>query len=130
MVTKKNDSILEKNKTLAQRFHLEVILEYNLELADEIITADCAIHVGSAEPAELTGPEGAKTMARSDKEQFPKGLELVHDIVLAEGNLVAFHWLFSGTKESGEIVKADGIDIVRIRNDKVAEMWIDFHEVG
>ena len=91
MVIKKNDSLLEKNKTLAQRFHLEVIREHNLELADEIIAIDCAIHVGNGEPVELTGPEGAKAIARMDHEQAPKGCEFVHDIVFAEGDFVAFH---------------------------------------
>lgn len=127
-MTKKNENILEKNKTLAQRFHMEVIQERNLELADEIIAADCAIHVGNAERrAELTGPEGAKTIARSDHERYPKGFKLVADIVLAEGDFVAFHWLFSGTMASGEIIKADGIHLIRIRNGKVAEIWIEWH---
>ncbi len=130
MVTKRKDSTLEKNRALAHRFHQEIIQEYNLKLADEIIAADCAFHSPLSAPTDLKGPERAKRAARRDRELYPKGIKFVHDVTLAEGDLVAFHWLGTGTKESGEIVKSEGIDIVRIRNGKVAEMWIEFHQVG
>ena len=124
-----NDDILEKNRALAHRFHLEIIQEKNLALADEIIAPDCTFHSATTEMEELKGPERAKNSSRYDHEMFPKGVKFVHVIVLAEGDLVAFHWTLTGIRESGETVRAEGLDMVRIRGDKIAEMWIEYHPV-
>ena len=121
-------SALEKNKILAQRFHLDMIAKQNLAIADEIIAPDCVIHMPSDEgPPAVKGPARAKEIAAGDHKAFPKGIELVHDYVLAEGDLVAFHWSFVGTRESGEKRTLYGIDMVRIANGKIAEMWIEYH---
>lgn len=119
---------LEKNKVLAQRFHLDMIAKKNLAIADEIIAPDCVVHMPSdAEPSAVKGPERARQIAAGDHKAFPKGIELVHDYVLAEGNLVAFHWKFVGTRDDGETRTLYGIDMVRLANGKIAEMWIEYH---
>ena len=130
MVTKKNDNNLEKNKTLAHRFHMEIIGEFNLGLADEIIAPDCVFH--SARPSDLRGPERAKNSARFDQQHFDdKGVKFVHDIVLAEGDLVAFHWINTGNnRETGEAERFEGLDMVRIKDDKIAEVWIEYHKAA
>ena len=82
---------------------------------------------GDPAPSPVKGPERARQIAAGDLKAFPKGIELVHDNVMAEGNLVAFHWKFVGTRESGEKLTLFGIDMVRIANGKIAEMWIEYH---
>ncbi len=118
---------LEKNKVLAQRFHKEIIQELNLDLADEIIAPDCEFHSPLSATNKLKGPERAKSSAQRDKDLYPGGVSFVHDNVVAEGNLVAFHWVSTGKKANGEISHGEGIDIVRIENGKAAEMWIQFN---
>lgn len=122
------DSALEKNKVLAQRFHLDMIEKGNLQIADEIIAADCVIHLPNA-TSDLRGPERARQVANGDLKAFPKGIRLTHDVVFGERNMVAFHWTLVGTRESGEETTFEGIDLVRTANGKIAEMWIEYHTV-
>ena len=120
-------SPLERNKALAQRFHLEIIQKADLKLADEIIAPDCVFHL--SEQSDLKGPERAKQIAAVDHKAFPKGIKFEHDVVFGEGDLVAFHWILLGTRASGEVSRLEGIDLVRIANGKIAEVWIEYHTV-
>ena len=54
-------------------------------------------------------------------------MKLVHNVVLAEKNYVAFQWDLWGTLDSGEVNHLQGIDVVRIEDGKAAEMWIEYH---
>ena len=113
---------------MAHRFHLEVIGEGDLALADEIFAPDCTIHMHGT--SDVKGPARAKEIARGDQRAFPKGMTFVHDTVVAEGDLVAFRWTLKGIRESGEESLSAGLDIVRIENGKIAELWIEYHSVG
>jgi predicted SnoaL-like aldol condensation-catalyzing enzyme len=128
VVRAQGNAALEKNKTLAQRFHLDIIGKGNLALADEIIAPDCAIHLPSG-TAEAKGPERAKRVAGGDLRAYPKGIKFVHDLVIAEGDVVSFHWTLAGTRDSGETETLEGIDVVRLQGGKIAEMWIEYHTV-
>ena len=119
-------SALEQNKVLAQRFHLEMIAQGKLDIADEIIAPDCVIH----SPGGLgttKGPERARQMAAGDLKAYPKGIKITHDVVFGEGDLVGFHWTFVGTRETGEERQLEGLDVVRISNGKITQMWIEYH---
>lgn len=130
MSTTDKQSQLEENKALAQKFHFNIIQKMDLDLADEIIAADCEFHSPLSKTNQLKGPERAKSSARRDKEIYPNGVSFVHDNIVAEGNLVAFHWISSGVKANGEVGGGEGIDIVRIENGKIAETWIQFNLEG
>ncbi len=69
-------------------------------------------------------------MARDDHQDFPGGLRFDHYDTLAEGDLVAFHWVATGTHKSGKPVEISGIDIVRIANGKIAEVWVSYDQLG
>ncbi len=117
---------LEANKALADRYHLEVIQGKNLDLIDEIFVANPVIHYGSP---DVTGRDKARQIAEVDYTYFPGGTDFKHDQVVAEGNLVAFRWTMTGIQESGEESLYTGIDIVRIENGRIAEMWIELNPV-
>ena len=121
-------SALENNRVLAQRFHLDMIAMGNLDIAEQIIAPDCVINMRNA-PTTHKGPARAREIAQGDLDAYPGGIELIHDVVLAEGNLVAFHWTLAGTSASGEVTEYAGIDVVRVEDGKIAEMWIEFHTV-
>jgi ketosteroid isomerase-like protein len=129
-VSGQQSSTLERNKVLAQRYHLDIIEKQNLKLADEIIAPDCVFHMPSSRPTDKRGPERAKEVALNDLKTNPKGFSFAHDTIMAEGDLVAFRWTFTGIRESGEKAVYEGIDIVRIENGKVAEVWSKYHRVG
>jgi hypothetical protein len=113
------------NKALAQRFHLDMIGKGQLDIADSIIGPECLFHLPGGTRGK--GPARAKELAQGDLKQYPKGIKLAHNVVLAENNLVAFQWDLWGTKESGEVEHLQGIDVVKIENGKAAEMWIEYH---
>jgi predicted SnoaL-like aldol condensation-catalyzing enzyme len=117
---------LEANKALADRYHMEVIQGKNLDLIDEIFVANPVIHYGSP---DVTGRDKARQIAQVDYTYFPGGTDFKHDQVVAEGNLVAFRWTMTGIQESGEESLYTGIDIVRIENGRIAEMWIELNPV-
>lgn len=121
---------IAENKATAHRFHLELIQEKNLDLADEIIAPDCVFHTPMG-TMDVKGPEGGKSIARYDQTSFDDdGVKFNHDIDLAEGDLVAFHWINWGTsRETGKPIKFEGLDMVRIKDGKIAEMWIEYHPV-
>ena len=121
---------LENNRVLAQRFHLDMIAMGHLDIAEQIIAPDCVIHMRSttfSTPGK--GPEKAREIAQGDLDAFPGGIELIHDGVLAEGNLVAFYWTLNGTTATGEVSRLAGIDVVRVEDEKIAEMWIEYHTI-
>ena len=78
----------EENKSVAQLLHLEIIQNYNLDLADKVIHPDCIIHTPVADPRPGRGPESAKEMSRYDKEMFPDGMTFDHYNIIGEGDLV------------------------------------------
>jgi predicted SnoaL-like aldol condensation-catalyzing enzyme len=121
-------SATDKDKVLAQRFHLDMIQKGDLQLADQIIAPDCVIHLPSG-TSDVKGPERAKQVAGGDLKAFPKGIKINHDVVFGEGNLVGFHWTFVGTRDTGEETHLEGIDMVRITNGKISEMWIEYHNI-
>ncbi|MFQ5874431.1 MAG: ester cyclase, partial [Dehalococcoidia bacterium] len=124
-------TVLEENRALAHRLHQEIIQEYKLDLADEIIAPDCVVHSPVRDPKTTPrGPEVAKAMARDDREHFPTGIRFDHYDTLAEGDLVAFRWVGSGTHKSGKPVEINGIDIVRIANGKIAEVWVSYDRLA
>ena len=43
-LTSRRCTVLEENKALAHRLHQEIIQEYKLDLADEVIHPDCVVH--------------------------------------------------------------------------------------
>ena len=126
LVTPAEAQSLENNRVVAQRFHLDMIAMGNLDIAEEIIAPGCVIHMRNA-PTTEKGPARAREIAQGDLDAFPGGIELIHDVVLAEGDLVAFHWTLAGTSASGEVTEYAGIDVVRVEDGKITEMWIDFH---
>ncbi len=120
-------SALERNKVLADRFHKEVIQGQNLDLVEELFAADAKIHNG---PREFVGPEGAREIAVSDAEFFPGGMTFDHANSMAEGNLVAFRWKMTAVSAEGDTSVFVGLDLLRIENGKIAELWIEYHAVG
>ena len=119
---------LENNRVLAQRFHLDMIALGHLDIAEQIIAPDCVIHMRGTTTAG-NGPARAREIAQGDLDAFPGGIELIHDGVLAEGNLVAFYWTLNGTNATGEVSRLAGIDVVRVEDEKIAEMWIEYHTI-
>jgi predicted SnoaL-like aldol condensation-catalyzing enzyme len=121
-------SDLEANKALARRFHDEIFEQGNLAVADEILTPDFVWH-RPLNATLLTGPEAVKREAADTRGFFPD-LVLSDDQEIAEGDRVVIQWTLRGTAQTGSgpvPLSFTGIDIFRIEDGKLAELW---HEMG
>lgn len=126
----KSNAQLEENKALADRFHMDIFIKGNLDAADQILSSDFVAH--APVPPEFTkGPEGIKKWATAMRTGFPDDLRVKHLQTIAEGDLVMIRWegggthtgVLMGTPASGNPVTVTGIDIFRIVNGKIVEMW-------
>ena len=121
-------SMLEKNIALADKYHLEIIQQEKGEMIAEVFTPDCKIHLGA--PSDLPCHERALQIAQGDWRGYPnKGTNFIHDNHVAHGNLVAFHWTMTGTRADGGTDHWEGLDLLRIENGKVAELWVELHRI-
>ncbi|MFC1583759.1 ester cyclase [Candidatus Neomarinimicrobiota bacterium] len=131
------DAMLEQNKILADRFHTDIIVGGNLDVADEIISSDFVAHAPL--PPEFTkGPEGVKLWATAYRTGMPNDLSVKHFETIAEGDLVMIRFEGGGTHEgvlmgvppSGNYVTVTGIDLFRIEDGKIVEMWQELDVLG
>ena len=124
----------EHNDAVADRWHLEMCQEGKTDLADQILTPDVIIH-GNGQ--EFKGVDVAKQIAPSFKTGF-SDLRITHHEVIASGDRVAILWTADGTHDgdylgvlaSGQRVHFEGIDLYHLRDGKIAEMWIEFDNLG
>ncbi len=120
-----NPATIEEQKALARRFYAEIFERGDVAVADEILTPDFVWH-NQVPP----GPAGVKTFATEMRTAFPD-LRLTAEHVVAEGDRVAILWTLSGTHQgeffgvpaTGQRVMIPGLDIYRIDNGKIAELW-------
>ena len=127
-------SDLEANKVLADRFHEEIFDQGNLAIADEILTPDFVWRAppNASDDLLIVGPEGVK-QAATDLRAFIPDFVLTDDDVIAEGDRVVIRWTLRGTAqgESGPVpVTFTGIDIFRIADGKLAELWQITDDLG
>jgi predicted SnoaL-like aldol condensation-catalyzing enzyme len=127
-------SDLEANKVLADRFHEEIFDQGNTATADEILTPDFVWRAppDASDDRLIVGPEGVKQAAR-DLRAFIPDFVLTDDDVIAEGDRVVIRWTLRGTAqgESGPVpVTFTGIDIFRIEDGKLAELWQITDDLG
>jgi predicted SnoaL-like aldol condensation-catalyzing enzyme len=123
---------LAANTVLARRFHDEIFEQGNLAAADEILTPDFVWH---APPDQefVVGPEAVKEVATEVRAFFGDDFVSSDDDVIAEGDRVAIRWTLTGTvqTESGPVpVVYTGIDIFRIENGRLAELWQNTDDLG
>jgi predicted SnoaL-like aldol condensation-catalyzing enzyme len=123
---------LEANKVLARRFHDEIFEQGNLAAADEILTPDFTWRgpPNSADP--LIGPEAIKQTATEVRAYFSNSM-LTDDDEIAEGDRVVIRWTLTGAvqTETGSVpVVYTGIDIFRIADGKLAELWQNTDDLG
>jgi ketosteroid isomerase-like protein len=115
---------LEANKALARRYHDDIFERGDLAVADEILTADFVWHA-PPQTIFVTGPEEVKQVARDFRAFIPDAV-MTDDDVIAEGDRVVIRWTSTGTAQTeagGVPVVYTGIDIFRIEDSKLAELW-------
>jgi len=117
----------EENKRLVELFY-EHLRGGTIGRAADVITPDCIRHDPSGR--EDPGPSGfAARVGRTDG-AF-SDLKSTPDMVLADGDKVAVRWTitcrhtgpYRGFPATGRDVKFSGVNIFRIENGRIAEVW-------
>jgi steroid delta-isomerase-like uncharacterized protein len=117
---------IEGNKE-AVRAYLELYASGDLALADRIIAPGFVDHT---RPDDAPGPEGVKRMVRVARTAFPD-LGVTVERMIAEGDVVAFHFVLTGTHlgiiariaPTGKRVTIAGMDFVRVRDGQLTDVW-------
>jgi steroid delta-isomerase-like uncharacterized protein len=108
-----------------------------LDVADEVIDRDVVWHSSLVPPEAQRGPEGFKQFARVVRAGFPD-FRLTEEDTIAEGDKVVNRWSFRGT-HGGEFmgipatnkeVTTSGIDIFRIADGRIVEVWQSTDQLG
>ncbi|MGH9977470.1 MAG: ester cyclase [Nitrososphaeraceae archaeon] len=123
----------EENEVLAHRFHMDMFQKRDLSTADEILATDF-VWRNPLIPSELThGPESAKKIVSAVVDSMPD-LRITHDETISKNDKVMIRWTINGTAKkelfgipaSDKLITLVGIDLFRIYNGKIVEMWQQF----
>ena len=96
------------------------------------------VNHGAGLPPELaTGPEGAKRFAQAIRAGFGDEVNISHEDVIVHGDRVVIRWTSWGTHKgdllgvpaTGKPVKITGIDIFRVKDGKLAELWQNWDQL-
>jgi predicted ester cyclase len=120
---------VEANKEIARRFIDEVWQHGDRAAAQAIIADDIVIHPGTF-AGQPPGPEGQIFAFDVVRRAFPD-MEWTIDLLVAEGDFVVDRCTMRGTHTgpfgamapNGQRARWTGIDILRIADGKVVEMW-------
>jgi len=122
------ESATNRNKSVARRFTEEVWGRHNAELLNDVVSPDFLNH----DP--FPGTDGNREGEREALVIHRKAMgnpEAHVDDQIAEGDKVATRWTlrathkgeFLGIAPTGKRVTISGINICRIKDGKIAELW-------
>ena len=117
-------------KTVFRQGVNEVFNKKNMNYIEELYAHDAIDH--SAPPGLPPGIEGFRLKIGMFTNAFPD-LSISYDFVLAEGDMVAGRFTFTGTHQgdfagippTGKQVSVTGHDFVRMVNGKVTNHWLE-----
>ncbi len=116
----------EENKALLRRYGEEVFGKGNVTLSEEILSPDYVHH----DPGVPPGREGRIQLAEMHRAAW-SDIEFTVENLIAEGDLVTFHWSctathtgeWMGIPPTGKRVTWSGIGIHRVQDGKMVESW-------
>ena len=120
---------MSRNTDLAHRFYADVMVGGDLNALDEILTPNFVDHE-EGPPGTPDGIDGVKAFVTMFREAFPDMQVSIED-VMEDGDRVAVRATMTGTHDgelmgvppSGNRVRLEMIDIVRIEDGRCAEHW-------
>ena len=125
----------EQNKALAERWHQDLTIERNWEVADEILAADFVMHDPTGE--DTKGLEETKKLDEMWKNM--PNLKITNHEIIAEGNYVLIRWDAAfdhtvdlmGIPASGNHVSGIyGMDLFLIKDGKITDLWQSYDQLG
>jgi steroid delta-isomerase-like uncharacterized protein len=121
------------NQEISRRFVLDVWERGDRAAAEAIVADDVVVH-GNVVPGQPPGPAGQLYAAAVFRAAFPDMRWTVEDVI-ADSDRVVDRWTmrathqgaFGGVAATGRTVTWTGIDILRIVDGKIVDIW---HEEG
>jgi steroid delta-isomerase-like uncharacterized protein len=118
----------EQNKTVVRRFFEQANDQARFDLLDEIVADDVVLHTPA--PIGTPGRAGMRQLLGFFRAAFPVQHTEIHTLI-AEGDLVVAHHThyathggdFMGLPATGREVAVQGIEIYRVVDGRIAEMW-------
>lgn len=125
-----------ENKALVRRFYEEVYVNWNMALADQLISPQFTSHDWPERGP--TGPRAFRDYYSAIRSAVPDARYEVDDLI-AEDDKVVVRWRLLGTHKgnfrgiapSGRPITLKGIAIYRVEDGKLMERWVvsDLHGV-
>ena len=120
----------ERNKDAVRDGVERVFNLKKLDAIDTLYTEDLMDH--SAPPGLPAGIDGARAKVSAFISAFPD-LQITYQHMIAEDDLVAGRFVLSGTHQgefggiapTGKSVRVTGHDLLRLRDGKVCEHWLE-----
>lgn len=125
-------------REVARRYREELWNTGAFNLADEIISPDCIHHAfDPITPALPPGPEGARKVLAAYRTAFPD-THFTLDDLFAEGDRAVVRWTAHGTHKGDLMgvapthmkVTVHGMDIYRIAEGRIQEIWTNWDTMG
>jgi steroid delta-isomerase-like uncharacterized protein len=124
----------EENKAIVRRFFDEGPSKGNLSTADELLSPDFVIHVPLPSSPGIKGMNEIITACRAAFEH----LNVTVEDMIAEGDNVAARFTahgmhkgdFMGLPATGKPITMTGIEIFRIKDGKICELWGEANLLG
>jgi steroid delta-isomerase-like uncharacterized protein len=125
----------ETNKAIVHRYVEEGYNACNMAVIDEVIAADFVNH-DLAQPA-VRDLQELKQLIMGQRAAFPDVRTTIEDLV-AEGDMVVKRFTvrgthtgdFNGIPPTGKQFTLEGIDILRLVDGKIQEIWIGYDMLG
>ncbi len=124
----------EENKIIVRKFFEEGPSKGNLNIVNELLSPDFALHVPLPAPPGIEGINEVITTCRAAFEH----LNVTIEDMIAEGNKVAVRFTahgvhkgdFMGLQATGKPITMTGIEVFRIKDGKIAELWGEANLLG
>lgn len=124
----------EDNNAIVRRFFMEGPSKGDLRSADELLAQTFALHTPLPSAPGIQGMNDVITACRAAFEN----LNVTVEEMVAEGDLVAARFTargmhkgaFMGLPPTGKSITMTGIEIFRIENGKIAELWGEANLLG
>lgn len=122
------NEIAAANKELLRRFYKEVYVNWNMALADDVISPQFISHDW---PKGTTGPKAFRDYYSAIRAALADARYEVDDLI-AEGDRVVVRWRLMGTHKgafrsiapTGRPITLKGIAIYRVERGKLMERWV------
>ena len=128
----------DEKMTLATRYFDELMSQGKLEVIDEIIHPNFAFHIPTL-PEPVRGREGMHGFVTGLRTGFPDiKFSIQEGRLIVDGDKVAARWTITGTHQgpflgaspSGNSIKDQGVDIFRIQDGQIIEIFVNENDLG